>query len=283
MTGFGAGKRDDLSREGRRIAQLFRQYRELGDVRACDLDAILAEDEIEVIPSREADPGYTACLMRAPAGCPGGGIFLAPGQDVGRRRFSLAHELGHFHIPSHAKTGADGIGYCADRDMRARSGDARRQEWEANDFAAELLMPRRLYAADVERLDVSVAAVQRLAAADMYDVSVTAAAWRLIQTTRERCAMVVSRDGAVEWIVRSDALRLPITERRQRLHPDTLAAGAFRGEPSESHPREVPAGAWLDEPTPVQGMLLESTHQVPALGQVISLIWLTDPDPEEGM
>ena len=60
--------------------------------------------------SREADPHYTACLIRAPAGCRGGGIFLAPGQDSGRKPFSMAHELGHFHIPSHARTGANGTG-----------------------------------------------------------------------------------------------------------------------------------------------------------------------------
>lgn len=148
------------------------------------MDAILVKDHIEVLPSREVDPGYTACLMRAPAGCQGGGIFLAPGEDTGRKRSSIAHELGHFHIPSHARTGADGIGYCADRDMRTRSRDGRHQEWEANDFAAELLMPRKLFAADAERFDVSIAGVQRLAAEDMYNVSVTAAAWRLMPTRR---------------------------------------------------------------------------------------------------
>jgi hypothetical protein len=211
--------------------------------------------------------------MRAPAGCPGGGIFLAPGQDRGRMRFSIAHELGHFHIPSHAKKGADGIGYCADRDLRARDTDAKQQEWEANDFAVELLMPRRLFTADAARLDVSVATAQRLAAPDMYDVSVTAAAWRLAQTTAERCAMVVSTGTGVEWMVRSAGFRLPITERRQRLHPDTLAAAVYRGEGADATPREVPAGAWLDAPVDVRGALLESTHRIAHLDQVVSLLW----------
>lgn len=280
MGGYSVSERESISREGRRIAQLFRQYRALGDVRPCNLDAILDEDEIEVITSREADPHYTACLIRAPAGCRGGGIFLAPGQDSGRKRFSIAHELGHFHIPSHARTGADGTGYCADRDMRARSRDARQQEWEANDFAAELLMPKKLFAADAARLDVSIAGVQRLAAEDMYNVSVTAAAWRLVQTTRERCAMVVSTGGIVEWMVRSEGFWLPITERRQRLHPGTLAAGTFRGEGAEPQSREVPAGAWLDTPTAVAGTLLESTHHIASLNQVVSLLWLVDSDGE---
>lgn len=265
------------SRDGRRIAQLFRQARQLGDVRPCELNPILAEDEIEVVESRLSDPGYTACLVRNSMGL-GAGILLARGQDEGRRRFSIAHELGHFHIPTHRQR--DIQGYCADRDMRARDTDANRVEWEANDFAAELLMPTRLFAADAARLDVSFAAVQHLAGTSMYDVSLTAAAWRLVQTTREQCTLVVSAGGLVEWVARSASFRLPLTERQQRVHPESLAASAFRGEGPEPHPRPVPLSCWVDARFPVRGELLESTHVIPRLGQVLSLLWLVEADDE---
>ena len=257
--------------EGQRIARLFRQYRELGDVRACDLEAILAEDEIEVTESCLSDPGYTACLLRVP-GIPGGGIWLAPGQDAGRRRFSLAHELGHFHIPAHASRQV--VGPCADADLRARSTDVRILEWEANEFAAELLMPRRLFSKDVSRIDFSISQAQRLAGPAMYDVSLTAAAWRMVQTSREPCAVVVATAGRVEWIARSSSFRLPLTERHQPLHPDTLAAGTFRGEGSILHPRKVPVGVWLEEAVSFRGELLESTFGVSQYDQVLSLLWL---------
>ena len=42
--GHGRGA-SSANREGRRIARLFRQYRNLGEHRACDLTAILAEDD----------------------------------------------------------------------------------------------------------------------------------------------------------------------------------------------------------------------------------------------
>lgn len=274
-------RHESPSREGRRIAQLFRQYRGLGDARPVNLDGILEEDGIELITSREADPGYAACLWPAPEGFPGGGIFLAPNQGNGRKRFSIAHELGHFHIPSHAKSRTAGISYCADRDMRARSSDAKQREWEANDFATELLMPKSLFSADVKRLDVSIGSAQRLAAPDMYDVSLTAAAWRIIQTTRERCAMVVSTGGSVEWVVRSDSFRLPITERNQQLHPDTFAAAAFRGEDAQEKPHEVPMGVWLESSSNETGSLLESTHKIPSLDQVISMLWFIEEDSDE--
>lgn len=125
------------------MARMFRKARNIRDVFPCDLDTILADDEIEVVHSHVADPGYTACLMRSPEGCPGGGIWLAPGQSRGRERFSVAHELGHFHIPTHATKGRDAPSRCGEEDLRARGQTSAVQEWEANDFAAELLMPSR--------------------------------------------------------------------------------------------------------------------------------------------
>src|ERR1051325_1956225 len=163
------------NQEGRRIARLFRQFRVPSDVRAVDLEEILREDELEVVESRVDDPGYTACLVRDPY-AKGGGIFIAPGQDPGRRRFSLAHELGHYHIPSHRKAGLTLT--CADEALRAQDWGTNSVEWEANDFAAELLMPFRLFAPDAEHLSISFQSVHRLASPEMYNVSVTAAAWR---------------------------------------------------------------------------------------------------------
>jgi len=263
-------------REGLRIAKLFRQYRVGRDVRCCDLAALCKEDSLEYFDSCLAHPGYTAMLYRLPEGT-GGLISLQPGQDGGRRRFSIAHELGHYHIPRHKHV----QGYCADRDMRARSTDAKREEWEANDFAAELLMPRRLFADDTRKLDVSVASAVKLGATDFYDVSVMAAAWRMVQVTREPAAMVVSSDGRVEWMFRSDAFRLPLTERGQELHPDTLAAATFRERTGYIDPREVDPLIWLDSGEDVRGTLLESTHLIPSLNQAVSLLWLVDDDRED--
>lgn len=88
-------------------------------------------------------------------------IWLNAKENGRRRRFTLAHELGHLML--HAK---DGQGLFRDSSF---VGD--KQEREANQFAAVLLMPKRLvhrYAAiadfDLQRMaklfDVSVEALQ---------------------------------------------------------------------------------------------------------------------------
>jgi hypothetical protein len=264
-------------RDGLRVAKVFREHRVGLEVRACDLDSVCASLEIDLIDSALGDPGYTACLQRCSDGL-GGLIALKPGQDRGRRRFSIGHELGHYCIPKHRKV----EGYCADRDMRARLSDAARQEWEANDFATELLMPRKLFTQDARRLDVTIASAVTLSTSEFYDVSVTAAAWRMIQTTRESAAIVVSSGGRVEWIYRSDAFRLPITERGQAVHANTLAADTLRDGKAIPSAKEVDAASWLDYPVEVRGTLLESTHFIPSLDQTVSLLWLVDGDTELG-
>ncbi len=64
-----------------------------------------------------------------------------------RRRFSLAHELGHFVLHAGGETTVNNA--YVDKVMRIyqrkdRSGSNPRMEWEANFFAAELLMPEQL-------------------------------------------------------------------------------------------------------------------------------------------
>lgn len=80
-----------------------------------------------------------------------------------RKRFTIAHELGHFILHK-------GITLHVDKDFRVnlRDSDSSKGvdpvEMEANRFAAELLMPTRFLVKDIERLrGVNQAALDSLA------------------------------------------------------------------------------------------------------------------------
>jgi hypothetical protein len=264
------------SRDGNRVGQLFRQYRCVGQGRTCALEQILEEDDIEVVEMRSADPGFTACLMRAPDGGGGGLIALAPGQSEGRKRFSIAHELGHYHIPSHQKSGQLP---CSVGDLLVRESDAKIIEWEANDFAAEVLMPRRLFSADASGRTPSFSSVYELASPEWYHVSVTAAAWRFVQTTEDSCALVVVTDGVVEWVARSKSFRYWL-EQGFKPNADTMAAAAIRGDGVVPHPERVPYHSWSDE-VPPEVELFESTHAIPHTRQILSMVWVVEPEEPE--
>lgn len=61
-----------------------------------------------------------------------------------RQRFTLAHELGHFLLSHHEAGGTAQSSFHVDLEDTTPPGYDWRQERAANDFAADLLMPRRL-------------------------------------------------------------------------------------------------------------------------------------------
>lgn len=258
-------------RDGRRIARLFRDVQGLRDVRCCDLEAILGEDGIELASFDAERPGCAACLVRTPGAS---GIMLPGDQTGGRRRFSIAHELGHFHIPWHT----DVSGYCQESDLLASDGSSALKEWEANDFATELLMPEHLFTADTATREVSIRSAIALADATMYDVSLMAASLRMVQTTRDAAAIVVSSNGRVSWSRKSDNFRLWLPGAGDRLQQDTMAAAAYRRVETSDQPRPVPITAWVDSRRRTRGELLESVYRIDSQEQIVSLLWYVGDD-----
>jgi len=259
-----------MNRNGRQKARLFRQYREITG-RTCDLGAIADEDGIEIVEARTRDPGWTACLLRTEH-C--GLISCRPGQNTGRRRFSIAHELGHFHIPTHRQTGQFA---CGPADLEATEGYGPEEEWEANSFAAYLLMPGKDFRRDCGGMPISFESAWELA--ELYSVSITAAARRMVEVTWEHCALVVTEEGRVTWQDRNEYY-WRMTTRGQEVRPRTFAAGVYDGEDPSPVPERVDPYAWINEGVEDGLLLVESTHAVPSQNQVLSLLWA--PEYEEG-
>lgn len=122
-------------------------------------------------------------------------ILSAAGMPARRRRFTVAHELGHFLIAAHR-----GDKRCTAKDLleTRRETSHQKEEAQANRFAAGLLMPKPWF---VEQTDAFGApAVEHLRAlADTYDVSLEAAANRWAELTPEACAFVFLRNGRIRY------------------------------------------------------------------------------------
>jgi len=116
-----------------------------------------------------------------------------------RRRFTIAHELGHFLMPSHVPD-QPGRFLCKSSDLRrtnAREGDRRqRMEVEANRFASLILMPppalrqamRNCTKPDLQHIP---------ALARQFNVSREAMARTYAQYHEEPIAIVVTHEGKV--------------------------------------------------------------------------------------
>ncbi|TWB21124.1 ImmA/IrrE family metallo-endopeptidase [Nitrospirillum bahiense] len=136
-------------------------------------------------------------------------ILTKKGAREERRRFTVAHELGHFLIPTHK-----GNRQCTAADLReSRSNnDQRRQEAEANRFAAGILMPRPWFVRDMNSLgDADVIHAQKLASD--YRTSLEATVNRYIELTDDVCAFVFSKDNNIRYVRRTNTFpRLAIKQ-----------------------------------------------------------------------
>jgi Zn-dependent peptidase ImmA (M78 family) len=113
-------------------------------------------------------------------------------KSLTRRKFTLAHELGHAWLRSHT-----GKFSCESATIETRTKNER--ESEANAFAAELLMPEDNFLSDIRNLNPTVDALHELGDVK-YGTSITSTALRFAELTTIPCAVVLSEKGVVKWV-----------------------------------------------------------------------------------
>lgn len=125
-----------------------------------------------------------------------GVIFYNDLRPRSRQRFTIGHELGHFLLPWHRQSTFN----CTAEDIAGRSN----LDWEkqANQFSAELLMPRLLVTHRLQKFGApEMAHVQNLA--QDFETSIEATARRLVELNEYPCAIVFSKDNVVRYTVKS--------------------------------------------------------------------------------
>ncbi len=138
-------------------------------------------------------PGFDGCLLRF--GDFGTIMCNSESHHPVRRRFTIAHELGHWFL--HPDQSQD---FLLTEENVARH-KASPMEAEANAFAGSLLMPRKWFGQHVRGADPLIAPI--LKAADTFDVSVMAATKRFLDLTLVPSMAVFSDGEVVKWVWQS--------------------------------------------------------------------------------
>ncbi|MCM1183543.1 MAG: ImmA/IrrE family metallo-endopeptidase [Roseburia sp.] len=165
------------------LAQTLRKFFSHGTM--TDVYGICKQLGIEIIEeSIEAD----AYLQ-----CENGSSFIVLKKTLNeyRKKFTIAHELGHFYIPWHSEL----IFGCDIKEMDFEN-DYTPREKEANLFAAELLMPEEEFKNKITG-KISYVMVSELA--NIFGVSFQAALNRCIDLTNEDCIAVCSKERDIKW------------------------------------------------------------------------------------
>jgi Zn-dependent peptidase ImmA (M78 family) len=194
-----------------------------------------------------------------------------------RRRFAIAHELGHFEMHRNASA----LAVCTSDDIdRPRWGSvhdaAVARESEANEFASHLLVPERFATPNIRGRKPTLDVVRELA--DRFDTSLIAAAVAFIRLSNEPCALVFSKQGRVQWFSRTkDFEEMGLRISLGPVDPYTIAAEFFRRKPMQLLPGRVDARSWL-EPGRFRedAMIKEHSVAMPNFDAVLSLLWVED-------
>jgi hypothetical protein len=192
-------------------------------------------------------------------------ITVDANSPPGRKRFSIAHELGHW-MNHRGKAMA-----CVARDL-LKPWSALDPEAVANAFAADLLLPEYLFRPRVEGRPISFKTVAEMA--EVFQVSRSAAALRLVQFgSYDAMLLCYDKDGRREWFRgsrRVDGVLWPA----KILSKDSDAYDILRGGQGSGRPIKVDADDWIDHPRARDYEIRE--HSVPYGDGVLTLLWWED-------
>lgn len=189
--------------------------------------------------------------------------------EKGRKRFAVAHELGHWEL--HKKISQ--IFTCTEKDFLAKYKGSP-EEIEANYFAASLLMPEKLFEENMRKLPISLTTLSKLA--DFFLTSLTATAIRYTELSKDYCAIVCSEAGKVKWWQCSSNFQscfwIPIEQTLE----NTVAGELFTSAVSCSgHPEKVDISAWSEKNDCAgQDTFIEESIFMSRYNQVFSLLHL---------
>lgn len=214
-----------------------------------------------------------------------GAIGIRSGMRSGRHNFTLAHEIGHFLIPSHRMQRQEFL--CEPVDMRrVRGGNFSEQpaveriEIEANEFAAALLVPAPEFKLERKALGTAcdVAHIRQLA--EMFDVSQEVMAKIYVMAADEKAAIITSHNGVVKRVIPQQGFPF-LGLRKNSLIPSGALARSFSltaANDSISALREVPTHTWLEKRGAVSALYEQVFMQED--GWVMTLL-LVDEDEED--
>lgn len=206
-----------------------------------------------------------------------GSIAYNNDSRIERRRFTIAHELGHFLMPSHG-AGAQ----CAKADMGVlKTSDPNRQrEAEANRFAASLLMPKKMFLQDMRRLGAPETE-HILTLNAQYKVSKEAAARRYTDLCSHVCAVIFSRDGRLRSFCKTTTFPYLAVAKGATLPADSISARR-EGKPGKmSEWSETPLDTWVSG-AQLRGKMLYEQFLQQMDGYRLTMLTIDDvPDEDE--
>lgn len=191
-----------------------------------------------------------------------------------RQRFSVAHELGHWH--RHRGLCLT----CRSQDIGRPLSDGRREnvagnpELQADAYASDLLLPGYIFRPMIAEVDcLTLSAVKTLA--DRFETSMTATAIKALSTNRFPSLLICHSQSGMRWFRRPPVVPDRWFPRSDLLPESPTFQVLFNGRAELKQPAKAKASCWFDNPLAERFMVTEQTFRLPD-DKVATLLTLDD-------
>jgi hypothetical protein len=231
---------------------------------AVDLYDLAQKLELEIV---EVDlKSFDGALLRSRTGVSGRILVRSGIREVSRKRFTIAHEIGHYILHG------DQQNSCSPRVIEGWKEGQPLPEREADTFASELLLPTADVTQHVNRRWPAMQVVSDIA--DHYGASMMAAGRKFCDVASQPCALVWSSQRVIRWFHPSPSF-VNYIEPGASLGFDSLALAAYEGRTLTDQMEEVPAEAWIKSSWLKEGAVVsEQSIFMPSYEGCLSLIWI---------
>jgi len=227
-----------------------------------DLEAIAGARGAHVI-YRKLD----GCAARLVAAGDHAVISIAMEDNLGRRRFSLGHELAHW-MQDAKRTSFK----CSSTDIGPQNAEAKSIEADANSFASQLILPDYLVWPWVADRKLSLDLANAMGSA--FQASLTASALKLLQRSKVPAAIICHDQRRLKWSRRSRDFSNDFYILNE-LHQDTIAFDmAFGPSKGLSRPKRESASRWISGPGVYRMEVWSQSIRLPE-GSVLTMLVLT--------
>ena len=188
---------------------------------------------------------------------------------VSRKRFSAAHELGHW-LKHRGK-----VALVCDNEQLICKWAGHDREGVANRYASELLLPQYLFQPLFQNRAMTFETVRWLA--EQFETSITATAMRAVQLTNSEAALICSSEHGRQWFELSPSAKEAQCWPRRSLPVESGASALLKRDEEPTGLRKVPASVWFGGKNESIRNVVEDTVRITAHLVLSLVVWTSSP------
>lgn len=192
--------------------------------------------------------------------------------NEGRKRFAIAHEIGHFQMHKESLS----LKKCTDDDLEVWFQPNKVKEVEANFFASELLLPSDFVSPYCDK-QVNMETVIEIA--ETFNTSITAAALKYIDLNYNPCAIAFCKNKKIIWIKGSPEYyeyKKFFIRFDSELHTNTEAFKFFSNKDYSDKQIDKHISIWFPNVSDHEFYVKEQIFPIPCIDAVITLLYIKE-------